>query len=120
MPKMDQWAGRRPTTTTVGLVLGREHTLPPLEKGSLPRRQHRQPDRLLAGRYQGPRREPPPMWHAIDMVPTVLDALGIEPPQAIRGVTQSPIEGVSFAHTFEQPDASTKHLTQYSKCSAAP
>jgi arylsulfatase len=28
--------------------------------------------------------------HAIDMVPTVLDALGIDPPTQIRGVTQSP------------------------------
>ena len=31
--------------------------------------------------------------HAIDMVPTVLDALGIEPPAQIRGVTQSPLQG---------------------------
>ena len=43
--------------------------------------------------------------HAIDMVPTVLDALGIEPPAAIRGVTQSPIEGISFAHTFDDAKA---------------
>ena len=39
------------------------------------------------------------------MVPTVLDAIGIEPPAAIRGVTQSPIEGVSFAHTFDDAKA---------------
>jgi arylsulfatase A-like enzyme len=51
--------------------------------------------------------------HAIDMVPTVLDALGVEAPKAIRGVEQSPIEGVSFAHTFDAPDAATKHDTQY-------
>jgi len=51
--------------------------------------------------------------HAIDMVPTVLDALGIEPPKSIRGVTQSPIEGVSFAHTLNSADAPTKHQTQY-------
>jgi len=51
--------------------------------------------------------------HAIDLVPTVLDALGIEPPQTIRGVTQSPIEGVSLVHTFDAPTAPTKHLTQY-------
>ena len=43
--------------------------------------------------------------HAIDMVPTVLDALGIEPPASIKGVTQSPIEGVSFAHSFTEPAA---------------
>ena len=35
--------------------------------------------------------------HIIDMVPTVLDALGIEPPATIRGVTRAPIHGVSFA-----------------------
>jgi hypothetical protein len=51
--------------------------------------------------------------HAIDMVPTVLDALGIEPPKEIRGVTQSPIEGVSFAHTFDEAKAESKHDTQY-------
>lgn len=51
--------------------------------------------------------------HAIDMVPTVLDALGIESPASIRGVTQSPIEGHSFAHTFDDADASSKHRTQY-------
>lgn len=51
--------------------------------------------------------------HAIDMVPTVLEALEISPPQNIRGVTQSPIEGVSFAHTFNKADAPSKHDTQY-------
>src|SRR5262245_44125855 len=34
--------------------------------------------------------------HAIDMVPTVLEALGVEAPTQVRGVSQSPIEGVSF------------------------
>ena len=51
--------------------------------------------------------------HAIDMVPTVLDALHIEPPDAIRGVKQAPIEGVSFAHTFMDADSQTTHNTQY-------
>ena len=51
--------------------------------------------------------------HAIDMVPTILDALGIEPPAAIKGVTQSPIQGVSFAHTFDNPNTPSKHITQY-------
>jgi arylsulfatase A-like enzyme len=51
--------------------------------------------------------------HAIDMVPTVLDALKIDPPSQIRGVTQSPIQGVSFAHTFDDGNAPTKHHTQY-------
>ena len=51
--------------------------------------------------------------HIIDMVPTVLDVLGIEPPTSIRGVTQAPLHGVSFAHTFADADAPTRHYTQY-------
>jgi arylsulfatase A-like enzyme len=51
--------------------------------------------------------------HAIDMVPTVLDALAIEAPMQIRGVAQSPIEGTSFAATFADPKAEDRHKTQY-------
>lgn len=51
--------------------------------------------------------------HAIDMVPTVLDCLGIEPPASIRGVTQAPIEGFSLKPTFAAPDAAEVHRTQY-------
>ncbi len=51
--------------------------------------------------------------HAIDMVPTVLEALGLEPPESVKGVAQSPIEGVSFAHTFENVNAPSQHVTQY-------
>jgi len=51
--------------------------------------------------------------HAIDMVPTVLEALNIEPPASIKGATQSPIEGLSLAHTFDDGKAPTRHLTQY-------
>ncbi len=51
--------------------------------------------------------------HVVDMVPTVLESLGIEAPTELRGVSQSPIEGVSLAHTFNDADAPTKHHTQY-------
>ena len=51
--------------------------------------------------------------HAIDMVPTVLEALGIEAPTSIKGVTQSPIEGHSFAHALDDANAPSKHITQY-------
>jgi arylsulfatase len=51
--------------------------------------------------------------HVIDMVPTVLDALGIEAPAALRGVPQAPLEGVSFAHTFDDAQAPSRHVTQY-------
>jgi arylsulfatase len=51
--------------------------------------------------------------HAIDMVPTVLEALDIEPPTHIRGVQQSPIEGFSFAQTFDDGSADSAHVVQY-------
>jgi arylsulfatase len=51
--------------------------------------------------------------HIIDMVPTVLDAFGLQPPAVVRGVTQSPIQGVSFTRTFDDPAAPTRHRTQY-------
>ena len=51
--------------------------------------------------------------HIIDMVPTVLDLLGVEPPAAIRGVTQAPIQGVSFAHALDDAAAPSRHHVQY-------
>jgi arylsulfatase len=51
--------------------------------------------------------------HIIDMVPTVLDALGLEPPTQIRGVTQSPLQGFSLKSTFDDAKAPDKHITQY-------
>ena len=51
--------------------------------------------------------------HIIDMVPTVLDVLGIEPPATIRGVSQSPLHGMSFAHTFDDAAAASRRTTQY-------
>jgi arylsulfatase len=51
--------------------------------------------------------------HAIDVVPTVLEALGIDAPSDVNGVTQNPIHGVSFAHTFDDLDAPTYKAAQY-------
>jgi arylsulfatase A-like enzyme len=51
--------------------------------------------------------------HAIDMVPTVLDCLGIEPPTQIRGITQSPIQGFSLKSSFDDAKAEALHKTQY-------
>jgi len=51
--------------------------------------------------------------HAIDVVPTLLAEIGITPPAHIAGVAQSPIEGVSFAPTFDDADVPAPHVTQY-------
>src|SRR4249919_2855705 len=43
--------------------------------------------------------------HAVDLVPTVLDALGVDPPQAIGGHTQSPLDGVSMRESLDDASA---------------
>jgi arylsulfatase len=51
--------------------------------------------------------------HAVDVLPTILDLLGVEAPKELAGVRQTPIHGVSFAHTLADAGAKTRHLTQY-------
>jgi arylsulfatase len=51
--------------------------------------------------------------HAIDVLPTLLEVIGIAAPTEINGVVQSPIEGVSFAQTLSDGDAPSAHITQY-------
>ena len=51
--------------------------------------------------------------HAIDIVPTLLEALDVEPPSAIGGVAQSSFHGVSFASSFHDADVESLHTTQY-------
>ncbi len=55
----------------------------------------------------------PQYTHIIDIVPTVLELLGIEPPSTIRGVTQSPLQGVSFGYSLKEAEAASRHRTQY-------
>jgi sulfatase-like protein len=51
--------------------------------------------------------------HVIDIVPTLYEVIGITPPDALNGITQKPIEGVSFAYTFGDAKARERHTTQY-------
>ena len=51
--------------------------------------------------------------HAIDIVPTLLDLIGIEAPEVVGGVQQRPIEGVSIAETFAHPEVESPHKVQY-------
>ncbi len=44
--------------------------------------------------------------HAIDVMPTVLDLIGVDAPDHIRGQEQSPVDGSSFANLFG-PDGAT-------------
>ena len=53
--------------------------------------------------------------HVIDIVPTLLEATGISAPEFVDGIKQKPIEGTSFAYTFEEKNAKaeSRHKTQY-------
>jgi arylsulfatase len=51
--------------------------------------------------------------HASDLVPTLLELIGIDPPTEIGGVRQMPIEGESFARSLTEPDAPSKSSPQY-------
>jgi arylsulfatase len=51
--------------------------------------------------------------HAIDLVPTVLDALGVEPPATIKGNVQSHFDGVSMRYSFDDESAASKRRTQF-------
>ncbi|NLA35735.1 MAG: sulfatase-like hydrolase/transferase, partial [Actinobacteria bacterium] len=51
--------------------------------------------------------------HAIDLMPTLLEVIGIDAPGTIAGVPQTPIEGTSFAATLADPAAADLHTTQY-------
>src|SRR5208283_4391895 len=53
--------------------------------------------------------------HMIDIVPTILEASGIQAPATVNGIAQRPIEGVSLAYTFDQANANapSRRDTQY-------
>ena len=51
--------------------------------------------------------------HAIDVLPTVLDLIGIEAPEEIASVAQAPIDGTSFTYLLDDGDAPGRHTTQY-------
>jgi len=52
--------------------------------------------------------------HAVDVVPTLYDCLGVELPDVVKGYTQKPLEGVSFEPSFSESDAPSKETQFYS------
>ncbi len=51
--------------------------------------------------------------HCNDLVPTIYEVVGITAPRVVNGIPQDPIDGVSFAYTFDDPDAAGRLRTQY-------
>ncbi|MEO9777916.1 MAG: arylsulfatase [Sedimentitalea sp.] len=68
------------------------------------------PDRI---KDKGGRRDQ--FMHVIDVVPTILEVTGIAAPEMVDGIKQAPIEGTSFAYTFDAANADepSRHKTQY-------
>ncbi|MGA7804829.1 arylsulfatase [Bradyrhizobium sp.] len=51
--------------------------------------------------------------HACDLLPTLLDLVGVSVPAAIAGCPQMPLEGESFARSITDPAAPSKSSPQY-------
>ena len=51
--------------------------------------------------------------HAVDVLPTVLEACALELPDRVRGVPQMSFDGVSLAPVVDEPDAGEVRTTQY-------
>lgn len=43
----------------------------------------------------------------------ILEAAALPEPSMVNGVAQKPFNGVSMVYTFDQPNAPTRHTTQY-------
>lgn len=51
--------------------------------------------------------------HMVDLMPTVLDVIGIDPPRVHHGVPQDPMHGMSLGYTFDDEQCSSRRRTQY-------
>lgn len=51
--------------------------------------------------------------HVNDIMPTILEAAGIEAPDSFRGVKQRPLNGTSLLYSFNNAKAEERHDTQY-------
>ena len=99
-----------------GLVVGLRHALHLVQAERLAARRHPAehgvswPGRI---KDKGGLREQ--FSHVIDIVPTILEASGIPAPEYVDGIKQAPIEGTSFAYTFDAKNAKapSRHKTQY-------
>jgi arylsulfatase len=51
--------------------------------------------------------------HSVDIVPTILEIVGLEMPKVYRGAEQYPLNGVSMKYTFDNVSAPTTKRRQY-------
>jgi arylsulfatase len=55
----------------------------------------------------------PQFTHVNDVVPTIYEILDIQAPKVVDGHQQDPIDGTSFAYTFDSATAAEQKKTQY-------
>jgi arylsulfatase len=53
--------------------------------------------------------------HVIDIVPTILEATGIQAPATVEGIPQKPMDGISIMYNFDKANANvpSRRTTQY-------
>ena len=51
--------------------------------------------------------------HAIDIMPTILDVLGVDAPENLKGHVQSRVDGVSMRYSLDSASAATARPTQF-------
>ncbi|MEV7571307.1 arylsulfatase [Streptomyces tanashiensis] len=51
--------------------------------------------------------------HAVDIVPTVLDCLGLDLPETVKGYRQIPLQGVSMRYSFDSAGLPSAKATQF-------
>ncbi|HMF84250.1 MAG TPA: arylsulfatase [Acidimicrobiia bacterium] len=66
------------------------------------------PARVIAGKEVRPQ-----FCHAVDLMPTILDAAGVGAPDVIDGVVQQPVDGRTLVPTFDDAEAPNARSTQY-------
>lgn len=54
--------------------------------------------------------------HVSDVMPTILDLVGIEAPKTLGGVKQDPLDGISMRYTFDAPATPSLRTTQIFEC----
>ncbi|OCC24376.1 arylsulfatase [Croceicoccus estronivorus] len=51
--------------------------------------------------------------HVNDIMPTILEAVGVQAPDVVEGVRQQKIDGVSLMYSFDSAKAPERHVRQY-------
>lgn len=51
--------------------------------------------------------------HVVDIAPTLLDVVGVQAPEVVRGVTQQPMHGVSMRYSFADASAAGRRRGQH-------